>query len=502
MDAGEAAGLAAWLAATSDADGLWPAQAVANHTLAGVGAIDTVTAMAMMPLFDGVRWDDGLCARLGFDAARLPALSPGTAAIGEVDGVPLNGGTVDVFAEQLVADAREPGDVLVLCGTTLIPWALTTGWPEVEGLWTVPYTLPGLTAVGGASNAGGLFVDSVRRLLGPVDDGELDGLVPGEVPVWLPYLRGERTPLHDPDRRGELVGLALGQGPAAVLRAAYEATAFVVRHHVELSGVPARRIVAVGGGTRCAPWMQALADGTGLPVDVSAVPEGAALGAAFLARVTAGLEPDTSGAIAWSRLGRPVEPGHRGSRRAKAATGPSSSAPDPDRRPAAPVLLRGGIVATGGLAVWRCRTNAAVDWPFLRSLARRLRRTAGLIRQGVAMTLVREIADTTALLGEVVRNTRELLKAVNDGQAYLASKHPDAAKDFGKLLGQMQLAVEGLAEVTKVVSNFRFEIGEKGGARRRCSLQRLRDRTRHRGQRPAGSHTRTEGRLRTGPHDP
>ena len=85
VDAGEAAGLAAWLAATSDAQGLWPAQAVANHTLAGVGAIDTVTAMAMMPLFDGVRWDDGLCARLGFDAARLPALSPGTAAIGEVD---------------------------------------------------------------------------------------------------------------------------------------------------------------------------------------------------------------------------------------------------------------------------------------------------------------------------------------------------------------------------------------------------------------------------------
>jgi xylulokinase len=308
VDAGEAAGLAAWLAATSDADGLWPAQALANHALAGVGAIDTVTAMAMMPLFDGVRWDDGLCARLGFDAARLPALSPGTAVIGEVDGVPLNGGTVDVFAEQLVADAREPGDVLVLCGTTLIPWALTTGWPEVEGLWTVPYTLPGLTAVGGASNAGGLFVDSVRRLLGPVDDAELDGLVPGDVPVWLPYLRGERTPLHDPDRRGELVGLALGQGPAAVLRAAYEATAFVVRHHVELSGVPARRVVAVGGGTRCAPWMQALADGTGLPVDVSAVPEGAALGAAFLARITAGLEPDTSGAIAWSRLAGRVEP--------------------------------------------------------------------------------------------------------------------------------------------------------------------------------------------------
>jgi xylulokinase len=81
-----------------------------------------------------------------------------------------------------------------------------------------------------------------------------------------------------------------------------------VRHHVELSGVAATRIVAAGGGTRSAAWMQAMADATGLPVDVSDVPEGAALGAAYLARVTAGLEADTSGSARWARTGRRVEP--------------------------------------------------------------------------------------------------------------------------------------------------------------------------------------------------
>jgi xylulokinase len=276
-----------------------------------VAALDTVTAMAMMPLFDGTGWDPSVCAAAGVDPAMLPPLSPGAAAIGDVDGVPVNGGTVDVFAEQLVADARAPGDVLVLCGTTLIPWVLTTGWPEVDGLWTVPSTVPGLTAVGGASNAGGLFVDAVRGLLGgaqTVDDAELDALDPAALPVWLPYLRGERTPLHDPARRAELRGLALGHGPAAVLRAAYEASAFVVRRHVELARVSPVRVVAVGGGTRSVPWMQALADATGLPVDVSAVPDGAALGAAYLARVTAGLEADTSGSARWARTGRRVEP--------------------------------------------------------------------------------------------------------------------------------------------------------------------------------------------------
>ena len=63
-----------------------------------------------------------------------------------------------------------------------------------------------------------------------------------------------------------------------------------------------------GGGSRCAPWVQAVADTTGLPVDVVATSEGAALGAAFLARVTAGLEERAEDAVRWSRIERRVEP--------------------------------------------------------------------------------------------------------------------------------------------------------------------------------------------------
>jgi hypothetical protein len=74
------------------------------------------------------------------------------------------------------------------------------------------------------------------------------------------------------------------------------------------------------------------------------------------------------------------------------------------------------------------------------------------------MTLVREVADAVKMIADVVRSTRELVDAVNGGRAYLASRHPEAGEDFAALLGQMQRAMEGLAEVTKVVSGFRFEI--------------------------------------------
>src|ERR1700741_1667508 len=77
-------------------------------------------------------------------------------------------------------------------------------------------------------------------------------------PVWSPYLRGERTPFHDPDRRGMLDGLDLTHDAATLRRAAYEASGFVVRQLIELSGAKVSRIVAAGGGTRVEPWLRAL----------------------------------------------------------------------------------------------------------------------------------------------------------------------------------------------------------------------------------------------------
>ncbi|WP_419851517.1 xylulokinase [Candidatus Poriferisocius sp.] len=287
--------------AVPDAHAYWPAQAVASHALCGAAAIDGVTAMTCLPAFGADGWDAQWC-----DPGKLPHLAMDSTPIGERGDAPVSAGTVDALAEQLVAGADLPGDVLVICGTTLITWAVGEGWPEAEGLWTIPHLQPGLSAIGGPSNAGGLFLEQVRALTGDPED---EPHHPDRVPLWVPYIRGERTPRHDPDLRAALVGLDVGHGPADVLAAGYEAAGFVVRHHLDLAGISPERIVAVGGGTQVERWMQALADATSLPVDVTAVPEGAARGAAWLARITAGLESgDWVEARRWARTGRRVEP--------------------------------------------------------------------------------------------------------------------------------------------------------------------------------------------------
>ena len=308
---GEAVGFLRWCAQQAPgAAGFWPAQAMANHALCGEAVFDTTSAMTTVPLFDYVGWDADVAADAGARPDQLPRIVPGDQEAGRVTedllvGRPvLGGGTVDALGEQLVAGADHDGDVLVILGATLIAWAVIPEWREVDGLWTVPHSAPGKSLIGGPSNAGGLFLDWARRLAGDAPQSD----DPHGVPVWAPYPRGERVPLHDPARRAELHGLDLTQGPGAIIRAAHEAGGFVVRRQLEMAGLSPQRIVATGGGTRSAGWLQAIADATGLPVDVVAVPEGAALGAAFQARVVAGLEANANDARRWARTDHRVEP--------------------------------------------------------------------------------------------------------------------------------------------------------------------------------------------------
>jgi xylulokinase len=315
---GEAAGFLAWLADHApDAAGFWPAQAVGTHALSGTAAIDYASAFCMSPLFDGMDWSESAVRAASAAPRQLPQVVTDLEPVGQVTpgGAAVGAGTVDALAAQYVAGADQPGDVLVVLGATLIAWLVVDEWVERPGLWTVPHTAPGLCLIGGASNAGGLFIDWLRRLMGtePASEDPAD-LDPHDIPVWLPYLRGERTPLHRTDLRGALGDLHLGHGASAVARGGREASGFVLRRILELgreaspASPPPQRIVAVGGGVRDDDWVAALADVTGLPVAVTAVPDATALGAAFVARCVAGLESAPTDGHRWARTAGIQEP--------------------------------------------------------------------------------------------------------------------------------------------------------------------------------------------------
>ena len=77
---------------------------------------------------------------------QMPRIGPTGQPLAEVTGRPgcvLEGGTIDAIAEQLVAGCDDVGDVLVICGTTLIVWAVIPEPVEVPNHYAIPNTAPG-----------------------------------------------------------------------------------------------------------------------------------------------------------------------------------------------------------------------------------------------------------------------------------------------------------------------------------------------------------------------
>ncbi len=314
----DAEGFLRWAATEQPkARGYWPCQAVATCALSRIPAIDTGVTAALGALHERGRWNADLLASLGVDEAQMPLVVPMGEAAGILPGTStvITGGTIDALCDQIVAGATEPGDVLVIFGATLIVWAVCEQWIVAPGLVSFPHTTPQRFLIGGPSNAGALFVDWARGLVRgvPRPGPERERIdprpgLPDRVPVWLPYVRGERTPFEDHTLRSNLYGLDIGSSPHDLERAAYEASGFVVRRMLDRAGVKANRIVASGGGSRVTAWLAAVADATNLPVDAVSVPEGAALGAAYFARMAAGLEGSLDDSARWARVGRRIEP--------------------------------------------------------------------------------------------------------------------------------------------------------------------------------------------------
>jgi xylulokinase len=260
-------------------------------------------AQVLWPLVGGDMWDQTVLAECGAPIDKVPQIVANRTPVADVDGTLLDGGSIDVACERIISGV-EDGDALVICGSTLIVMAsLPAGTTTDPSILSYPDETGGLTATA-ASNAGGLFLNWVDRTLAR-SRGAADA---DTVPVWVPYIRGERTPWSDPTRRAGLADVHQGHDAAALRRGAHEASAFVARHLLELMNMSPRRIVAVGGGTQVDGWMQALADATGVPVDASTEPETAAIGAAFTARITAGLETDLRDGARWKRRTRRFEP--------------------------------------------------------------------------------------------------------------------------------------------------------------------------------------------------
>jgi xylulokinase len=279
--------------------------------LTGARAIDATDASGTL-LFDVARrrWSDEVLAALEIPPEWLPTVLESPALAGHTsDGVPVAAGAGDQAAGALGVGVDRPGPLSVVLGTSGVVFAALPAFAaNPEGrLHSFCHAVPdGWHAMGVMLAAAG----SLSWLRDVVAPGESFETLTAEAEprpagaeglVFLPYLAGERTPHADPDARGAFVGLSLRHDRGALVRAVLEGVAFGLRDALELLkelGVEPQIGRASGGGARSDLWLRIVASVLGIPLERTAVEEGAAYGAALLGGVAAGVFGDVHEALA------------------------------------------------------------------------------------------------------------------------------------------------------------------------------------------------------------
>lgn len=237
------------------------------------------------------------------EAAELLGLRAGIA-------VSLSG--IDAHAGMVGMNVLAPGTLALITGTSTCQLAQSADPVIDPGLWG-PFEDAVVggewTIEAGQASTGGTVRWLLDTLGGSLPSGDerytlIDAAAAAVKPgadglMVLDFWQGSRTPIKDPRARGTIWGLTPAHTPGHLLRAVYEGTAYGNRHILEKLGelnVPTGHIIACGGGTRSALWLQILADVAGLPISLTTVPDAVALGSAMCAAVGAGAFPDLRGA--------------------------------------------------------------------------------------------------------------------------------------------------------------------------------------------------------------
>lgn len=252
-------------------------------------------------------------APVGSLAGRLTARA--AAWTGLPEGIAVAVSNVDAHVTNAAVGAVEPGEYVLIMGTSTCTIVLGEDLREVEGIcgvvkdgviagywayeagqngvgdifsWYLEHAVP--TSIHAAAQEAGISPHAyLERVAGQLQPGE-SGLL--ALDWWL----GNRSTLVDTDLTGLLLGLNVATTPAEIYRAFIEATAFGARTIIaayEHAGVPIHTLIAAGGlPEKNALLTQIYADVIGKPLYLAGSAQAPALGSAIHATVAAAIYPD------------------------------------------------------------------------------------------------------------------------------------------------------------------------------------------------------------------
>jgi glycerol kinase len=295
-------------------------------TRGALHATDATNA-ARTKLFDirSGTWDGRLLERLKIPREMLPEVRDSQGDFGVTAeehfgaALPIHGVAGDQQAAAFGQACFHPGMVKATYGTGCFVVANTGGDKLASAtrmLSTILHQRDGARAYAleGSIFMAGATIQWLRDSLGLIETaGESEALAHGSDPnagVYLvPAFQGLGAPFWDADAKAAIVGLSRAASKADIVAAGLEAVAFqtrdlltAMRQDMLVGGIEPARTLRVDGGMTANAWaMQRLADILGERVEVAAIPETTALGAAYHAGQAVGFYgDDTSLAARWA----------------------------------------------------------------------------------------------------------------------------------------------------------------------------------------------------------
>jgi xylulokinase len=283
--------------------------------LTGEWATDVADASGTLLLDVAARtWSTEVLDALELPAAWLPALHESPEVSGVTlardkvsQGIPVAAGSGDCAAAAVGVGIDRPGPLSIVMGTSGVVFAALPAFasdPQAR-VHAFCHAVPGHWHAMGVMLSAAGSLQWFRDRLAPNTSfadlvAEAEAWAPGaEGLLFAPYLAGERTPHADPSARAAFTGLELRHDRGALVRAVLEGVAFGLRDSLELVqglGGPVDRARASGGGAR-GLWLRIVASVLGLPIELTAVEEGSAYGAALLGGVAGGMFTDVPDAV-------------------------------------------------------------------------------------------------------------------------------------------------------------------------------------------------------------
>ncbi|HEX4203443.1 MAG TPA: FGGY-family carbohydrate kinase, partial [Ktedonobacteraceae bacterium] len=265
----------------------------------------------------------GAVLPMGTKAGELTRRAAGE--LGLLPGIAVSMSGIDAHAGMIGLDVLAPNSLALITGTStcqLVQSPTPIADPGLWGPFEDAVVAGEWTIEAGQASTGGTvrwLLDTLGGGLPPGADrySAADDLAAAVQPgaeglTVLDFWQGSRTPIKDPRARGTIWGLTPAHSVGHLLRAVYEGTAYGNRRILEKLaelGVSTKTIIACGGGTRSALWLQILADVAGVPITLTTEPDAVTLGSAICAAVGSGAFTDLhTAAQSMVHAGKTVEP--------------------------------------------------------------------------------------------------------------------------------------------------------------------------------------------------